>query len=150
MTNIEMFDRTALSALEVGLAVDAMAPMKRFYCEGLGFQPAGHVVLTAAHIEAFRFGDCLLKLSLFREEQHRPKPRSDPGFYITLRVARLDQVVSSVLATGASLLVPISTAQTAAFKTVRYAFVADPMGNRIQLVEGDAWSSEMEVSHANP
>jgi catechol 2,3-dioxygenase-like lactoylglutathione lyase family enzyme len=142
MTNIETFDRSAWSALEIGLPVSELAPMKQFYCEGLGFQPAGHVDLPAAHIEAFRFGDCLLKLTLFLDRERRPKPRQPDllAFYITLRVSALDQLVSRCLAIGASLLVPITSAQTNDLQTIRFAFVSDPMGNRIELVEGNAWS----------
>lgn len=142
MTNVEIFDPTAWSALETGLLVDELEPMKRFYTEGLGFKPAGHVDLPTAHIEAFRFGDCLLKLTFFQDPDRRPKPRQ-PGlktFYLTLRVLALEQTVSRCLATGASLLVPVSSAQTKDLQTVRFAFVSDPMGNQVELVEGNAWS----------
>ncbi len=142
MARSEVFDPTAWSALEIGLPVDEIAPMKRFYSEGLGFEPAGHVDLPAAHIEAFRFGDCLLKLTLFRDVAGRPKPRQpDPlDFYITLRVPALDQAVTRCQAIGATLLVPVTSFTTAGLKTARFAFVSDPMGNRIELVEGNAWS----------
>jgi catechol 2,3-dioxygenase-like lactoylglutathione lyase family enzyme len=142
MTGVEVFDPSAWSALEVGLPVDEIAPMKRFYCEGLGFKPQGHVDLPTVHIEAFRFGDCLLKLSLSQDATRRPKPRpSNPSdFYITLRVSALEETVHRCLAIGADLLVPVSSAQTQDAKTVRFAFVCDPMGNRIELVEGNAWS----------
>jgi predicted enzyme related to lactoylglutathione lyase len=142
MTNIETFDRSAWSALEIGLPVSEMKTMKQFYCEGLGFKPAGHVDLPAAHIEAFRFGDCLLKLTLFLDTALRPKPRKpDPSaLYMTLRVSALDQLLSRCLAFGGSLLIPISSAQTKKLQSVRFAFVCDPMGNRIELVEGKAWS----------
>ena len=142
MTNVETFDRSAWSALEIGLPVDEIEPMKRFYCEGLGFKPASHVDLPAVHIEAFRFGDCLLKLTLFLDAAKRPKPRQPDPFaiYITLRVAALDEAVSRCLAIGTNLLVPITSAQTKELKAVRFAFVSDPMGNRIELVEGNAWS----------
>jgi predicted enzyme related to lactoylglutathione lyase len=142
MTSIDTFDPSAWSALEIGLPVSEIAPMKQFYCEGLGFKPAGHVDLPAAHIEAFRFGDCLLKLTLFLGTALQPEPREpDPSaFYMTLRVSALDQLLSRCLAFGGSLLIPISSAQTKELQTVRFAFVSDPMGNRIELVEGNAWS----------
>jgi catechol 2,3-dioxygenase-like lactoylglutathione lyase family enzyme len=142
MTDIETFDRSAWSALEIGLPVSEIGPMKQFYCDGLGFQRAGHVDFPAAHIEAFRFGDCLLKLTLFLDVGLRPKPRQpDPSaFYLTLRVSALDQLLSRCLASGGTLLVPISSAQTKELQNVRFAFVSDPMGNRIELVEGNAWS----------
>jgi len=144
MTNAEHFDRSAWSALEVGLPVDEIEPMKRFYCEGLGFKPAGHVDLPAAHIKALRFGDCLLKLSLFSDASRRPNPHqaNSSTFYLTLRVSDLDHAVNSCLATGASLLVPISSAETKDLRRVRFAFISDPMGNRIELVEGNAWSEQ--------
>jgi predicted enzyme related to lactoylglutathione lyase len=142
MTSVETFDRSAWSALEIGLPVDDIGPMKRFYCEGLGFKPEGHVDLPMAHIEAFRFGDCLLKLTLFLNRMQRPKPREpDPlALYITLRVSDLDRTVSQCLEIGTSLLVPVTSSQTKDGKTVRFSFVSDPMGNRIELVEGNAWS----------
>ena len=143
MTSVETFDQSAWSALEIGLPVDELSPMKRFYCKGLGFKPEGHVDLPMAHIEAFRFGNCLLKLTLFLNGMQRPKPRKpDPlAFYITLRVSDLDQTVSRCLAVGANLLVAATSSQTKELKTVRFAFVSDPMGNRIELVEGNAWSN---------
>lgn len=142
MTSAEAFDLSAWSALEIGLPVDEIGPMKRFYCEGLGFKSEGYVDLSIAHIEAFRFGDCLLKLTLFLDVMRRPKPRTpDPlAIYITLRVSDLDHTVSRCLAVGTSLLVPITSSQTKELKTVRFAIVSDPMGNRIELVEGNAWS----------
>ena len=142
MTNIEAFDQTAWSALEIGLPVDEIGPMERFYSEGLGFKPAGHVDLPTAHIEALRFGDCLLKLTLFLDVERRPKPRqSHPlAFYITLRVSALDQTVSRCQAIGTTLLVPVTSFRSTELRTVRFAFVSDPMGNRIELVEGNAWS----------
>ncbi len=142
MTNVETFDRSAWSALEIGLPVDEIAPMKRLYCEGLGFEPAGHVDLPSAHIEALRFGNCLLKLTAFADIERRPKPgQPEPSaIYITLRVSGLDETLRRCLATGASLLVPTRSVQTKASRTVRFAFVSDPMGNRIELVEGNAWS----------
>lgn len=96
MTNVEVFDPTAWSALEIGLPVDEIEPMKRFYTEGLGFKPAGRVDLPTTHIEAFRFGDCLLKLTFFLDPGQRPKPRQPDlkTFYLTLRVSSLDQTVS--------------------------------------------------------
>jgi catechol 2,3-dioxygenase-like lactoylglutathione lyase family enzyme len=144
MANAEHDDRSAWSALEVGLPVHELAPMRRFYCEGLGFKPAGHVDLPAAHIEALRFGNCLLKLSLFSDESRRPNPHqaNSSNFYLTLRVSNLDHAVSSCLAVGASLLVSVSSAETKDSRKVRFAFVTDPMGNRIELVEGNAWSEQ--------
>jgi hypothetical protein len=65
MTNIEAFDQTAWSALEIGLPVDEIAPMKRFYSEGLGFKPAGHVDLPTAHIEAYGSAIAFLNLLFF-------------------------------------------------------------------------------------
>lgn len=144
MANIEAVDRSAWSALEIGLPVDEIEPMRRFYCEGLGFEPAGHVNLPKVHVEAFRFGDCLLKLSLFLDPGRRPKPR-DPNeatFYITLRVSDLERSLSSCLAIGAGLLLPVTSAQTEDLRPIRFAFVADPMGNRIELVQGNAWSED--------
>jgi predicted enzyme related to lactoylglutathione lyase len=142
MMNVETFDRSAWSALETGLLVDDLGSMKRFYCEGLGFKPTGHVDLPTAHIEALRFGDCLLKLTLFLDLGQRPKPRQPDSlaFYITLRVSALDQTLSRCLAIGTSLLVPVTSIQTKELRTVRFAFVSDPMGNRIELVEGNAWA----------
>ncbi len=146
MTSVEEFDRSAWSALEIGLPVDEIAPMKQFYCEGLGFKPQGYVDLPVAHIEAVRFGDCLLKFNLSLDMIQRPKPRSpNPlDIYITLRVSGLDRIVSRCLAIGAKILVPVTSAQTKAGNSVRYAFVSDPMGNRIELVEGNAWSDHAE------
>jgi predicted enzyme related to lactoylglutathione lyase len=142
MTNTEAFDPTAWSALEIGLPVDEIEPTKQFYSEGLGFKPAGYVDLPAAHIEALRFGDCLLKLTLFRDVGQRPKPRQpDPlSFYVTLRVSALEQTVSRVQALGTTLLVPVTSFTSQESSTVKFAFVSDPMGNRIELVEGNAWS----------
>ena len=144
MSNAEHFDRSAWSALEIGLPVDQMEPMKRFYCEGLGFKSAGVVDLPAAHIEALRFGNCLLKLSLFSDVGKRPNPNqaNSGSFYLTLRVANLENAVASCLATGANLLIPIGVAETRGLKKVRFAFVTDPMGNRVELVEGNAWSEQ--------
>jgi predicted enzyme related to lactoylglutathione lyase len=142
MTNIEVYDQHAWSALEVGLPVSEMEPMKHFYCVGLGFKASGYVDLPGAHIEAFRFGDCMLKLSCFADPARRPEPR-DPNqatFYITLRVFSVDQTLNSCLTVGGRLLIPISSTKTMNSRTVRFAFVADPMGSRIELVEGDAWS----------
>jgi hypothetical protein len=111
----------------------------------LGFKPAGHVDLPTAHIEALRFGDCLLKLTLFLEVERRPTPRqADPlAFYITLRVSALDQTVGRCQAIGTTLLVPVTSFRTTELRTVRFAFVSDPMGNRIELVEGNAWSDSL-------
>ncbi|KAJ2977045.1 hypothetical protein NQ176_g4598 [Zarea fungicola] len=137
----EIVDPSAWSALEIGLPVYEMEPMQKFYCEGLAFKPEGHIDLPVAHIRAFRFGSCLLKLTLFLDPGQRPNPRKpDPSsIYITLRVANVDTMLDSCVALGASILVPATSTQTKTLNSVRFAIVADPMGNRIELVQGNAW-----------
>jgi catechol 2,3-dioxygenase-like lactoylglutathione lyase family enzyme len=133
----------AWSAIEIGLCVDDPEPMRQFYCGCLGFSAAGHLDLPSAHIEAFRFGDCLLKLTQFTDPagQPTPHPPSPSENYLTLRVASLDDMVARCETAGVPLLVPVSSATTAEGRHVRFAFVADPMGNRVELVQGNAWSS---------
>jgi predicted enzyme related to lactoylglutathione lyase len=123
MASTEIFDQTAWSALEVGLPVDEIEPTKRFYSECLGFTPAGHVDLPTAHIEAFRFGNCLLKLTLFRDPEQRPQPRRpDPlAIYITLRVSALEQTVRRCQDIGTTVLVPITSFKAHESKTSKFA-----------------------------
>jgi predicted enzyme related to lactoylglutathione lyase len=138
----DIFDPSAWSAIEIGLPVDEMGPMKEFYCKGLALKSAGYVDLPGVHIEAFRFGDCLLKLTLFDDIARWPKPRRpEPSdFYLTLRVTAVDEAVARCLALGANVSVPVTSFQTKDLKVGRFAIVSDPMGNRIELVEGNAWS----------
>lgn len=115
--------------------------MRRFYCEGLGFEPFGIVDLPTAHIEGFRWGVYLIKATVFTDETKRPAPRppSLQATYVSIRVADIGALVARCTALGFEPLAPVAPAVTAAGQRVQFVFFADPMGNRVEIVEGDAW-----------
>jgi catechol 2,3-dioxygenase-like lactoylglutathione lyase family enzyme len=138
----ETLDSSAWSTIEIGLPVAELEVMRRFYCDGLGFRYYGSVKLPKAHIQGYRLGNSLLKLTLFADEAARPRPQtpSPQSIYLTLRLTGLADIIARCQSIGAAVLVPLSTAVTETGQEVQFAFLADPMGNRIEIVDGDAWS----------
>lgn len=134
-------DAPAPPSLEVGFPCRDTAAMRRFYCEGLGFAPFGTVLLPTAHIEGYRLGAHLIKATLFADEAQRPQP-SPPSLqsaYVSIRVSDIHAVVTRCGSLGYHPLTQLSKAVTAEDREVNFIFLADPMGNRIELVDGDPW-----------
>ncbi|KAF4624357.1 hypothetical protein G7Y89_g13812 [Cudoniella acicularis] len=135
-------DPTAPSSIEIGLPVASLPPMRHFYASILGLEPAGRTSLNGTQIEAFRFGNSVLKLSYFAQAEVRPEPHpvEFKNGYLTLRVTDAEATVNRCESEGVRVVRPLGEAVMGSGKRVKFAFVGDPMGNAIEIVEGDAWS----------
>jgi catechol 2,3-dioxygenase-like lactoylglutathione lyase family enzyme len=124
-------------SLDVGLVVRDHAASVAFYCDILGLQQLRTVrmlTLDASMIQ-LACGNSVIKLiQLDTDALSAPATRAiDSAYgyrYITLSVENIDEVVHSCVEHGYA--VPVGLAN--AGENVRFAIVADPDGNWIELV----------------
>jgi catechol 2,3-dioxygenase-like lactoylglutathione lyase family enzyme len=110
--------------------------MKRFYQDFLGLSYAGNLLISGFSVDAYRFGNSTLKLTL-PPEGMQPSPR-DPDFkngYISVRVTDAEAVVKEAEKTGVKIVFPLNEDDVGKEGRAKNAFVVDPMGNLIELVE---------------
>jgi predicted enzyme related to lactoylglutathione lyase len=83
----------------------------------------------------FQAGTSVVKLLLFREEPTGSNPPGEvtaTGYrYMSLFVSNIDDLVAECERFGATVAMPVTEFQPGA----RFAFVEDPEGNRIELLD---------------
>jgi catechol 2,3-dioxygenase-like lactoylglutathione lyase family enzyme len=145
--------RPRASFAHLALRVADLERQSRFYCEVLGFEAAtpyeagGAKVATFMDVSARSFRGRFLRragfhLELLQYEPTRPGRSRDADevgiAHLSFVVDNIAEVAERVLEAGGQMLTQMDQAFGAT--TVRFAFCADPDGNRIELVEytGDA------------
>jgi len=126
------------STVEFALAVSSTTQehMRHFYRDLLGFAHTGSLSFAGFSIEAYRFGNSTIKLSL-PPEGMRPGPKT-PDFgngFISVRVMNAGRVVEETEKAGAKIFVPLMTGDVGETGKAKAAFLVDPMGNLVEVVE---------------
>ena len=119
-------------AVEVGIVVRDAPRALAFYRDTLGLPYLGDLEFPGTHMWRFQAGGSVVKLL----EQDPPAAAAGPtptaGFsYLSLFVANLDELVAEVAAAGGTIAIPVTEFRPGA----RFAFVQDPEGNRIELLD---------------
>lgn len=130
-------DRSCAHTVEFGIVVCDLARSLRFYREVLGFELVGRASNDRCDTIALALGTSLVKLLRWREAPAKGTPgMTTTGYrYMTVHVRDVDVALDRCVAAGADVLIPASRHSG----TVRFAFVADPDGNSVELSEGVPW-----------
>jgi lactoylglutathione lyase len=124
-------------AIEIGIFVRDADTSLAFYRDVLGLEYLGDLTFPGNHMWRFQAGKSVVKLLAQDEPPQAANPPGEipaTGFrYLSLFVANLEEVVSEVEAAGCRIAIPITEFQPGA----RFAFVEDPEGNRIELLDVD-------------
>jgi glyoxylase I family protein len=120
------------TAVEVGIVVRDAERSLTFYRDTLGLPYLGDLEFPGTHMWRFQAGGSVVKLL---EQDPPPAPAGQTptsGFsYLSLFVANLDELVDEVAAAGCTIAIPVTEFRPGA----RFAFVHDPEGNRIELLD---------------
>jgi glyoxylase I family protein len=119
-------------AVEVGIVVRDAPRALAFYRDTLGLPYLGDLEFPGTHMWRFQAGGSVVKLL----EQDPPAAEAGQtptaGYsYLSLFVANLDELVAEVAAAGGTVAIPVTEFRPGA----RFAFVQDPEGNRIELLD---------------
>ncbi len=124
-------------AIEIGIFVRDAEKSLAFYRDVLGLEYLGDLTFPGNHMWRFQAGKSVVKLL---ESDPTPEAANPPGEvpatgfrYLSLYVANLEEVVADVEAAGCTIAIPVTEFQPGA----RFAFVEDPEGNRIELLDVD-------------
>lgn len=122
-------------AIEIGLVVRDADKCLEFYRDVLGLKYIGDLEFGVAQMWRFQAGTSVLKLLRFHEE---PQAASPPGEvtatgyrYMSLFISNIDDLVAECERFGASVPIPVTEFKPGS----RFAFVEDPEGNRIELLD---------------
>lgn len=124
-------------ALDIGITARDPEKMLDFYRDFLGLEHARTTEVEALglRIHMLRVGKSFLKLV---EVSSTPAEANPPGGlrdatglrYITINVASIDEAIEGVDAAGGRLAEPVNE-----LGPIRLAFVEDPEGNTLELIE---------------
>jgi catechol 2,3-dioxygenase-like lactoylglutathione lyase family enzyme len=125
-----------LLGLEAGIVTPAADALAAFYRDGLGFELVDRLEFPQGLVLRLRSGPAALKLYQPADGARPgavPEPwHRDAGFtYAALHVADVDAAHHRAGAHGAATLAP----PTAHRPGARYALIADPEGNIVELLE---------------
>lgn len=138
--------RIAKAGVDIGIVVGDVAAQKRFYGDLLGLADMGEVPLPNGTLHIYACGSSLLKLYAIAGaggDQTRGEFGSRKGLaYITLNVENIEEVLSVLERGGANVLTPLSEfdagvdlPEPVGRVRARYAMIADPEGNRVELLQ---------------
>lgn len=120
-------------AIEIGIYVKDAEQSLTFYRDVLGLPYLGDLEFTGTHMWRFQAGGSVVKLLA-----ETPTPEGEAGEtlpfgfrYLSLFVSNLDELVDEIAAAGCAVVIPITEFRPGA----RFAFVQDPEGNRIELLD---------------
>ena len=123
--------------IEIGIVVRDADKSLAFYRDVLGLEYLGDLTFPGNHMWRFQAGKSVVKLLAQDPTPEAANPAGDvpaSGFrYLSLFVANIDEVVADVEAAGCPIAIPVTEFQPGA----RFAFVEDPEGNRIELLNVD-------------
>src|SRR6202161_3316991 len=130
-----MTAKLSSDAIEVGVVVRDADRCLEFYRDVLGLPYLGDLDFGVAHMWRFQAGTSVVKLLLFRGEPTGSNPPGEgtaSGYrYMSLFVSSIDDLVAECERCGATVAMPVTDVHPGA----RFAFVEDPEGNRIELLD---------------
>ena len=119
-------------AIEVGIVVRDSEKSLAFYRDVLGLEYLGDLTFPGNHMWRFQAGGSVVKLLAQDPPAAEPPAEPTAGFsYLSLFVSNLDELVDEVAGAGCEIAIPVTEFQPGA----RFAFVRDPEGNRIELLD---------------
>jgi lactoylglutathione lyase len=122
-------------AIEIGVVVRDADRSLEFYRDVLGLPYLGDLDFGVAHMWRFQAGTSVVKLLRFHEEPTATNPPGEvnaAGYrYMSLFVSNIEELVAEVAQFGAQVAIPVTEFQPGS----RFAFVEDPEGNRIELLD---------------
>ena len=121
--------------IEIGIFVRDAEKSLAFYRDVLGLEYLGDLTFPGNHMWRFQAGKSVVKLLEQTPTPDAANPTGDAtGFrYLSLFVANIDELVDEIGSAGCEIIIPVTEFQPGA----RFAFVADPEGNRIELLDVD-------------
>ena len=121
--------------IEIGIFVRDAEKSLAFYRDVLGLEYLGDLTFPGNHMWRFQAGKSVVKLLEQTPTPEASNPAGDAtGFrYLSLFVSNLEELVGEVEAAGCEVIIPITEFQPGA----KFCFVADPEGNRIELLDVD-------------
>jgi catechol 2,3-dioxygenase-like lactoylglutathione lyase family enzyme len=134
----------AKAGVDAGIVIADLAKQKRFYGEFLGLPLLREIGLANGLVCIFTCGESLLKLyalSGAKGDADRGDFGSRLGLgYVTIWVKNLDEVLANCRGAGVPILTPATelTTDAGSKRRIRYAFIADPENNRLELFESMA------------
>lgn len=119
--------------IEIGIFVRDAEKSLGFYRDLLGLAPLGELDFPGHHMWRFQAGKSVVKLLTKDPTPTGSNPMGDAtGMrYLSLFVSNLDELVGDIEEAGCTILVPVTEFQPGA----RFAFVRDPEGNQIELLD---------------
>jgi lactoylglutathione lyase len=122
-------------AIEIGVVVSDADRCLAFYRDFLGLPYLGDLDFGVATMWRFQAGTSVVKLLQFKEAPTAANPPGEvtaTGYrYMSLFVSNLDDLVAGVAQFGGTVALPVTEFQPGS----RFAFVEDPEGNRIELLD---------------
>jgi lactoylglutathione lyase len=121
--------------IEFGVVVSDREKSTAFYGDLLGLPYLGEIVFPLGRLWRFAIGSAVVKLIGYDAPLEALSPPGElraAGYrYLTVQVANIDDVVAECAGYGCPVPMPV----TEAAPGVRFAFVEDPDGNRVELVQ---------------
>jgi catechol 2,3-dioxygenase-like lactoylglutathione lyase family enzyme len=121
--------------IELGVVVSDRERSFRFYGDLLGLPYLGEIVFPLGRLWRFAIGATVVKLIGYDDPIEATSPagalRAVGYRYLTVPVANIDQLVAECAQAGCAIPLPV----TEAAPGIKFAFVEDPDGNRVELVE---------------
>jgi catechol 2,3-dioxygenase-like lactoylglutathione lyase family enzyme len=136
----------AKPGVDIGIVIGDVAAQMRFYGETLGLPLLGEVPLPAGALYVFGCGDSLLKLYFVgtaAADESRGAFGSRRGVaYLTINVTNIEAAIETLRRAGTAVITPLSEFDAGVELKppvgrvrARYAIVADPEGNRVELLQ---------------
>jgi lactoylglutathione lyase len=127
--------------IEFGVVVSDRDRSVAFYGDVLGLPYLGEIVFPLGRLWRFTIGSAVVKLIGYNDPIEALSPPGElraVGFrYLTVPVANIDEVVADCARAACPVPMPV----TEAAPGVRFAFVEDPDGNRVELVQVEGRST---------
>src|SRR5882724_378831 len=131
---------------DIGIVIGNVAAQTRFYGKTLGLPQFGKIQLPNGTLHIYSCGDSLLKLYAIPGaaiDFVRGEFGSRVGLaYITINLTNIDEVFENLFRAGVTVITPLSEFDTGIELSVpgasiraRYAMLADPEGNRVELLQ---------------
>jgi catechol 2,3-dioxygenase-like lactoylglutathione lyase family enzyme len=121
--------------IEIGIVVRNAEKSLEFYRDVLGLPYLGDLEFPGAHMWRFDAGGSVVKLLEMDPEPVGANPPGDvvsTGFrYLSLYVSNIAELVAECAAYGCTIAIDVMEFQPGA----KFAFVEDPEGNRIELLD---------------
>ena len=138
--------RIAKPGADIGIVIGNVEAQTRFYGETLGLPQFGKIPLPNGTLHIYSCGDSLLKLYAIQGaaiELTRGEFGSRIGYaYITINITNIDEVFESLTKAGVTVITSLSEfdagiemSAPGAHIRARYAMLADPEGNRVELLQ---------------